>query len=76
MQMSEQEKLEQTKRVLAWYKIQQKIKSGKDFFYWLKVDGESFTNAGKPVGFVAYDENSESIKSFRWDNVQSMIALD
>ena len=51
-------------------------KSGKEFFYWLKVDGDYFTNAGKPVGFVAYDENSESIKSFRWDNVQSMIALD
>jgi len=27
--MSEQEKLEQTKRVLAWYRIQQKIKSKK-----------------------------------------------
>mgnify|MGYP003118379113 CR=1 FL=1 len=50
--------------------------SGKEYFYWVKLDGDYFTNAGKPVGFVAYDENSESIKSFRWDNVLSMIALD
>ena len=54
----------------------QENKSGKEFFYWLKLDGDYFTNAGKPVGFVAYDENSDSIKSFRWDNVLSMIALD
>ena len=50
--------------------------SGKEYFYWVKLDGDYFTNAGKPVGFVAYDEESESIKSFRWDNVLSMIALD
>ena len=33
-------------------------KSGKEYFYWLKLDGDYFTNAGKPVGFVAYDEKA------------------
>ena len=50
--------------------------TGKEHFYWLKLDGDYFTNKGKPVGFVGYDENSKSFKSFRWDNVLSMIALD
>ena len=49
--------------------------TGEEHFYWLWIGGEYFTNNGRPVGFVAFDENSKGFKSFRWDNVLSMVAL-
>ena len=48
----------------------------KTFMYYVDFDGEVLTNKGHKVGFVAHDRDSNSVKAFRWDRVQPLIALD
>jgi len=48
----------------------------KTFMYYVDFDGEVLTNKGHKVGFVAHDRDSNSVKAFRWDRVQSLVALD
>ena len=48
----------------------------KTYMYYIDIDGEVLTNKGHKGGFVAHDRDSNSVKAFRWDRVQSLIALD
>lgn len=45
------------------------------FVYYIDFDGEVLTNQGQKVGFVARDRHADAFKAFRWDRVESLIAL-